>query len=71
MESKRGSDTGLEGVIVADTILSEVDGARGRLIIAGEDVESLAGRVTYEQLAARLWGQPEAWVREQLGEARA
>src|SRR5262249_37613543 len=47
--------SGLEGVIVADTALSEVDGERGRLIIAGQDVEVLAGRNSFEELAVRLW----------------
>ncbi len=46
---------GLEGVIVADTRLSEVDGERGRLVIAGSDVEKLAGNVSFEELAHRLW----------------
>jgi citrate synthase len=45
---------GLDGVVVADTRLSEVDGERGRLVIAGYDVESLAGRVTFEQAVALL-----------------
>ena len=33
---------GLEGVIAAETRLSDVDGERGRLILAGHDVEALA-----------------------------
>ena len=36
--------SGLEGVVVADTVLSEVDGERGRLVIAGHEVEELGGR---------------------------
>ena len=44
---------GLEGVVAAETVLSEVDGAAGRLIIRGHSLDELAGRVTYEQ-AARL-----------------
>jgi citrate synthase len=70
MTNSRGFSAGLEGVIVAETTLSEVDGARGRLIIAGDDVESLAGQITFEELAAKLWNEPEDWVRKQLGEAR-
>jgi citrate synthase len=38
---------GLEGVVVAHTRLSEVDGERGRLIIAGHDAEELAGQVDF------------------------
>jgi citrate synthase len=44
---------GLEGVVAAETVLSEVDGAAGRLIIRGRSLDELAGKVTYEE-AARL-----------------
>ncbi|HZJ55031.1 MAG TPA: citrate synthase [Myxococcaceae bacterium] len=47
--------SGLEGVVVADTALSEVDGERGRLVIAGHDVEELGGRRSFEELCAELW----------------
>ena len=47
---------GLEGVSVADTQLSDVDGERGRLIIAGQDVEQTAGATSFERLCATLWG---------------
>lgn len=47
---------GLEGVVVAETRLSDVDGERGRLVIGGHDVESLAGEVAFEDVAALLWG---------------
>src|ERR1051326_3036603 len=47
---------GLEGVIAAATRLSDVDGERGRLVIAGEDVEALAGEAGFEDACARLWG---------------
>jgi len=46
---------GLEGVVVASTTLSDVDGERGRLIIRGAPVEELAGQVPVEALAAMLW----------------
>ncbi len=46
---------GLEGVLVAETALSEVDGERGRLVIAGYDVEQLAETHDFEQLLALLW----------------
>src|SRR5215468_6640805 len=45
---KDSARDGLEGVVVAETRLSEVDGLKGRLIIAGHDVEELAGRVPFE-----------------------
>ena len=46
---------GLEGVVVADTALSDVDGERGRLVIRGHDVEELALRRDFESLCALLW----------------
>lgn len=66
---------GLEGVPVAETVLSMVDGAAGRLIIAGHDVEDLAGQVPFEEVAAHLWagdGEPPTAdeVRRRLGAAR-
>ena len=38
------SGSGLDGVIAAETTLSDVDGERGRLILAGHDVEELAAQ---------------------------
>lgn len=46
---------GLEGVVVADTRLSDVDGERGRLVIRGHDVEALAGHCDFEAVCALLW----------------
>lgn len=67
---------GLDGVVVADTVLSEVDGQNGRLIVAGEPIETLAGRMGFAALAARLWNgltglteTPES-VAAALGQAR-
>jgi citrate synthase len=48
-------NAGLDGVVVAQTILSEVDGNRGRLVIRGAPIEELAGNITFEAAAARLW----------------
>lgn len=45
---------GLEGVVVAATRLSDVDGERGRLVIAGHDVEALAGHATFEDVVVLL-----------------
>jgi citrate synthase len=59
---------GLEGVVVADTRLSEVDGEAGRLVVAGHDVEELAGATTFEQVCGLLWGNalPDTVEREAL-----
>ena len=46
---------GLEGVVAANTVLSEVDGQAGRLIIRGHDLDELAGRTTYEEVTRLLW----------------
>jgi citrate synthase len=54
--AKSAVSIGLEGVPVAETVLSLVDGSAGRLIVAGHDVEDLAGHERFEQVAARLWG---------------
>ncbi|MFO0555287.1 MAG: citrate synthase [Polyangiaceae bacterium] len=45
---------GLEGVVVARTALSEVDGQRGELTVAGASIEALAGAISFEELFARL-----------------
>jgi len=47
---------GLDHVIACETALSDVDGERGRLLIAGHDVEQLAPRAGFAEVAARLWG---------------
>ena len=62
---------GLEGVVVAETRLSDVDGERGRLVIAGHDVERLAGTVTFEEVCGLLWGRPAAEVQAAIGRGRA
>ena len=46
---------GLEGVVAAETVLSEVDGQAGRLIIRGHELDELAGHITFEQVTRILW----------------
>lgn len=46
---------GLEGVVAAHTVLSDVDGAHGRLVIRGYAVEDLSGRARYEDAAHLLF----------------
>lgn len=48
-------DEGLEGVIAARTVLSDVDGARGRLILRGHALDEIATRWRYEQVLALLF----------------
>jgi len=46
--------SGLDNVVAADTLISDVDGERGRLVIAGEDVERLAQIADFPAAAARV-----------------
>src|SRR3954463_1570505 len=69
-------DSGLDGVIVADTVMSEVDGEAGRLIVRGHAVEELVATRGFEGVAALLWdgyaegGGDEAAVCDGLAAAR-
>ncbi len=46
---------GLEGVVVAQTNISRIDGQNGRLVFRGYDITDLAGKVTYEEVAFLFW----------------
>lgn len=48
-------NAGLEGIVAAETILSQVNGIEGRLIVRGRDIEELAGHLSFEAMAAFLW----------------
>lgn len=67
----------LEDVVVAETILSDVDGTGGRLTIRGHPLEALAGQWSFEGVVRLLFdgfldGLPdEEGLRRLLGEARA
>lgn len=69
--------SGLEDVVAAETVLSDVDGLAGRLVIRGVSLDDLVGRTTYaEQLAALLDGMfdnlpDDMALRQRLGRARA
>lgn len=74
MRTHKGcSASGLEGVVVAETDLSEVDGEAGRLVIGGYEVEALTGHVTFEDVCALLWdgALPGADDRERTRQALA
>jgi citrate synthase len=45
---------GLEGVVVSETKISDVDGARCQLIYRGYSIDELAGKATYEEVAYLL-----------------
>ena len=69
-------DSGLDGVIVADTVMSEVDGEEGRLVVRGHNHQELVATRGFEGVAALLWegyaegGGDEAAVRKGMAEAR-
>src|SRR5262249_20776372 len=71
----KATSSGLEGIVVAETAISDVDGELGKLVIAGADVEELAQRATFEDATARVLAaagatiDPEALPRE-LARAR-
>jgi citrate synthase len=62
---------GLEGVVVAETRLSHVDGEAGRLILKGYDVESVAGKMTFEQMAAHFLAEGPEEARALIGSTKA
>lgn len=45
---------GLEGVVAANTRLSDVQGEAGKLIYCGYDIDELAGKVTFEEVVHLL-----------------
>lgn len=46
---------GLENIVAADTVLSEVDGQAGRLVIRGRSLDDLAGRTRFEEVVRLLF----------------
>jgi len=78
VESAPAFVSGLEGVPAAETVLSHVDGAAGRLIVCGHSLEDFVARHDFETAAATLWAaaaaaprRPADTLRAGLGEARA
>lgn len=49
------SAKGLEGVVVAQTHISHVFGEEGRLVYRGYEINELAGKATFEEVAYLLW----------------
>ena len=70
-------NNGLEDVVAAETVLSDVRGAEGQLIIRGFPLSELAGQWTFEEAAHLLFSDffdelPDATAfAARLGEARA
>ena len=53
-ECKIIQNTGLRGVTIASTKISDVDGKKGKLVYRGYLVKDLAGKVTFEEIAFLL-----------------
>jgi citrate synthase len=76
-ECKPILNTGLRGVVIADTRICEVDGANGRLIYRGYMVQDLAENATFEEVSflllyEKLPNQDElAAFKQQLAAERA
>jgi citrate synthase len=68
------SRSGLDGVVATDTVLSDVDGEAGRLIIRGYPLEELAGRRRFEEVLELLlegfFDAPALPLERALGAAR-
>ncbi len=67
---------GLEGIAVAETTLSLIDGQKGHLILRGYPIAALSGKVSFAQTCALLWTgklpqgpEVDTW-HQRLGEAR-
>jgi citrate synthase len=69
-------DAGLETIIAAETILSDVNGQEGRLIIRGFDLDHLVQTNSFEGVVALLWNGffdrhlDAIFVQKELGLAR-
>lgn len=68
--------SGLEGIVVAETKISEVDGEGGRLIICGYEAETLAETLSFEETCHLLWSgklpddAEKNAIRDKFGSAR-
>src|SRR5476651_1906011 len=47
-------DRGLEGIVVGETVLSNVEGSAGRLTYRGYDIHDLAVNATFEEIVHLL-----------------
>ena len=69
-------DAGLESIIAAETILSDVDGLAGKLVIRGRSLDQLTQNNSFEDVLALLWAGffdldvSSADLRIHLGKAR-
>lgn len=69
MSSNAPFAKGLEGIVAARTTVSRVDGEAGRLIYRGYEIGSLAGNVSFEEVAHLFW-KGELPTRAQLDDLK-
>ena len=50
MSTEASHAKGLEGIVAAETRLSDVRGEEGTLIYAGYNINEIAGRITFEEV---------------------
>lgn len=67
------ASSGLEGVVVAQTRLSAINGEKGELIYVGYDIDDLARNTTFEEVTFLLWNYrlPTGEELRELSEALA
>jgi citrate synthase len=69
-------DAGLESIVAAETILSDVNGLEGSLVIRGFELDRLVATMGFEEVTALLWGGffdldlDASELRQRLGAAR-
>src|SRR3712207_9230214 len=62
-------NAGLDGIVVAETRLSHIDGEKGELIYGGYDIDDLARNTPFEEVCYLLWNG-QLPNREQLEELK-
>src|SRR3954451_7774012 len=76
LQGDKAMANGLDDVVAAETVLSDVDGLGGRLTIRGHSLGDLAGRWSYARVVRLLLGgffddlPGDAELAARLGEAR-
>ena len=76
LKAERSMNSGLEGVIAADTVLSHVDGNDGTIWVRGHTVDDLVKNHGFEGTVAIIWegfageGLTRAKIQSEFGKAR-
>jgi len=76
MEWSADMNTGLEGVVAADTVLSHVDGKDGTIWVRGHTIDDIVGNHGFEGTVAIVWegfageGLTRAKIQDAFGQGR-